>query len=365
VKILRHVIPILLILMLLLLSGPMPDETYSKTYNVDLVLGGEGANGWTVSDVKPGMSGTWSVNLHNAGDELGTVYIWISDITSCEGSNPESEIGNTAEPGELTPYILFNLSSSLLSTNLSLPLTITYFPQSTADTTYLKIVRLNPGETAKIDWQWAFIETGSPQNEAQGDCLSFSINYTLEVSGFINSNARTIGFWQNKNGQTIIRNYSGGTSGTSLYNYLTSYNPFKDLMSTTGSGIATYVYNIIKSANSSKASMNAMLKAQMLATALNVYFSDPGLGGNRIDAPAPIGGLNIDLTSIYKMGSGTYENASDAFGGATSLSVSELLNYAASQSNPGGSLWYGNVKATQELAKDTFDAINNQCAFAP
>ena len=41
-----------------------------------------------------------------------------------------------------------------------------------------------------------------------------------------------------------------------------------------------------------------------------------------------------------------------------------MLAYAASQSNSGGSTWYGNVKATQELAKNAFDAINNQLAFA-
>jgi hypothetical protein len=28
-------------------------------------------------------------------------------------------------------------------------------------------------------------------------------------------------------------------------------------------------------------------------------------------------------------------------------------------------MWYGNVKATQELAKNTFDAINNEVAFSP
>jgi hypothetical protein len=37
----------------------------------------------------------------------------------------------------------------------------------------------------------------------------------------------------------------------------------------------------------------------------------------------------------------------------------------ARQSNAGGRLWYGNVKATQELAKDAFDAINSQLAFSP
>ena len=59
----------------------------------------------------------------------------------------------------------------------------------------------------------------------------------------------------------------------------------------------------------------------------------------------------------------SYVDVSGAFGGATSLTVGDILTYAASQSNPGGSAWYGQVKGTQELAKDTFDAINNQVAF--
>jgi len=45
------------------------------------------------------------------------------------------------------------------------------------------------------------------------------------------------------------------------------------------------------------------------------------------------------------------------------MTVSQMLSYAASQSNDGGSRWYGQVKATQELAKDAFDAINNAVAF--
>jgi hypothetical protein len=134
--------------------------------------------------------------------------------------------------------------------------------------------------------------------------------------------------------------------------------------------VATYVTNIIKAANASGSSMNPMLKAQMLATALDVYFSDPVLGTNKIGAPAPLGAVKVDLTKICKMidgsssstCSGSYENASGAFGGATSLTVSQMLLYAASQSNAGGSTWYANVKATQGLAKDAFDAINNGVA---
>ncbi|TLZ73514.1 MAG: hypothetical protein E6K10_00125 [Methanobacteriota archaeon] len=118
--------------------------------------------------------------------------------------------------------------------------------------------------------------------------------------------------------------------------------------------------------------MNAMLKAQMLATALDVYYSDPALGGNQIGASAPIGGMTIDLTQVCMMVDnsggtatcpGTYWSVSAAFGGASSMTVSQMLTYAASQSNVGGSVWYGNVKITQEMAKDAFDAINNNVAF--
>ena len=113
--------------------------------------------------------------------------------------------------------------------------------------------------------------------------------------------------------------------------------------------------------------MNAMLKAQMLATALDVYFSDPAFGGNKIGAPGPIGGVAIDLTQICANipTCSTFINASSAFGAATSLTIGQVLAYAASQSNAGGSVWYGNVKSTQEQAKDVFDAVNNQVAFAP
>jgi hypothetical protein len=58
-----------------------------------------------------------------------------------------------------------------------------------------------------------------------------------------------------------------------------------------GAGVvATYVTNVIKAANAGGTSMNPMLKAQMLATSLDVYFRDPALGGNKISVPAPIGG---------------------------------------------------------------------------
>jgi hypothetical protein len=202
-----------------------------------------------------------------------------------------------------------------------------------------------------------------------------SASQRVEVCGPAKTGALTMGFWQNKNGQAIITGQAK-TGVCPSDTWLRQYAPFQDLSATaTCSQVGTYVTNVIKAASASGAAMNAMLKAQMLATALDVYFSDPVLGGNRIGAPAgPIGSFNIDLTKICRMidgsggtatCSGAFENVSSAFGGATSLPVSGMLSFAASQANLGGTTWYGQVKATQQLAKDAFDAINNQVAFAP
>jgi hypothetical protein len=149
-----------------------------------------------------------------------------------------------------------------------------------------------------------------------------------------------------------------------LLNRISNIHPFKDLTATNCTGVKKYITDVIKAASSSGSSMNPMLKAQML-------------GGNRIKSPTPtgIGDVLIDLTNVCKMidGSGgtatcspnSLRDVSSAFGGATSLTVSQMLAFAASQSNIGGTIWYGNVKTTQELAKDAFDAINNQVALTP
>jgi ribosomal protein S16 len=205
-----------------------------------------------------------------------------------------------------------------------------------------------------------------------------SANKTVTVCGPVKTGALTMGFWQNKNGQGIISAANQANLGT----WLSGYHPFSNAPST---GLAAYVSNIIKAATctSTSKACNSMLRAQMLATALDVYFSDPALGGNKIGAynglgtsQQPIGGVMIDLTMICQMidgsgstatCSGTFENVSSAFGGATSMTVLNMLLYqnTADPLADAGANWYNQGKATQVLAKDAFDAINNQVVFAP
>jgi hypothetical protein len=233
---------------------------------------------------------------------------------------------------------------------------------------------------------------------APGTCQEYDNTATIKETGQTatamaticntQTGALTMGFWQNKNGQGIITGQAktGVCPSTA---WLRALNPFADLASTsTCSQVATYVYNVIKAATCGGSTCNPMLKSQMLATALDVYFSDPTLGGNKIGAfnglgsktPA-IGGVAIDLSHICSMNdsstsstcTGVYEDARPEFGIAApclGTTVGMMLNYvdatSAVNGNPvsniGGSAWYLQNKGRQVFAKDGFDNINNQIA---
>jgi hypothetical protein len=210
-----------------------------------------------------------------------------------------------------------------------------------------------------------------------------SASKEVEVCGPARTGALTMGFWQNKNGQALIKNTAwSGTACATLLTFVKSFLPFSDLKvgSTTYpdtcQGIADYDTAVFKAAQCSGPAAtpcNAMLKAQMLATAFDVYFSAPAHNG--LGASVSLGAVTIDLTHICKMidasggtatCSGTYEDTSPAFSPLVcpATNVLALLQTAAGYSNVGGSVWYGVSKAMQVRAKDTFDAINNQVAFS-
>ena len=162
----------------LILPGSSPVLAQSDANPVNLELGGEGSTAWNIANIKPGDSGSKVVDLHNAGSRDGFVTIWLSSIISSEGINPASETGNTLEPGELDQYLLFDITADGLSTSLDLPVKITNLPQSATDTKCIEIIPLKEGATTHLVWEWALpINTG---NDAQGDSISFTINYLLE-----------------------------------------------------------------------------------------------------------------------------------------------------------------------------------------
>jgi hypothetical protein len=193
-----------------------------------------------------------------------------------------------------------------------------------------------------------------------------SDSVTVRVCGPAYTCARTISFWEGKNGQGVLTNAASTGGVCNAGTYLRTFSPFSDLSATaTCAEVAAYAAKV---AGARGTGSNAMLKAQMMATALDVWFTGPGsYAGSRPYMPnVPIGGMAIDLDHVCQtVTCSAFEDASAAFGGADSMTVDQLLAYAASQSNAGGSTWYGQDKAVQELARDTFESINNQIAFGP
>jgi hypothetical protein len=176
----------------------------------------------------------------------------------------------------------------------------------------------------------------------------------VTVCGPVASGAHTIGFWQNKNGQNTIKN-AGTNSDTGkckVYDFLDDFAPFADIKTATDGSctqVAAWVFSVVKAASAGGSSMNAMLKAQMLGSALSSFFF-PGVNA-----------FQVDLTRVWGN-----QNTSAAFGGSTCLTVPQLLAWASANPQyigPPPGNWYGQNKGMQGLAKNTFDAINNQMVF--
>ena len=194
---------------------------------------------------------------------------------------------------------------------------------------------------------------------------------TITLCTSIKSGAKSAGFWALYQGRGLILNSASTAGVCNAGTWLRNDAPFQDLSPTAScSQVQSYVTGVFSASSSS---VLAGLKMQALATALNVYFSDPSLGGNTISAPAPIGNYSVDLTHVCVMkdsgtGSGSCSGAVtssiNAFGNATPLTVSQMLATSSGLSNAGGTVWYSN-STTQALAKNAFDAVNNQKAMAP
>lgn len=137
---------------------------------VDLVLGGQGALPWSISSIGPGDRGSERLTVTNEGSSTAYLRIWISDVSSTDADG---------DGAALIKYLLFSVIAEGLTTTLDLPATIDRFPASPSDRGQLVIGPIAAGASATVRWTWEFVDTGSAQNDAQGDGLSFSISYML------------------------------------------------------------------------------------------------------------------------------------------------------------------------------------------
>jgi hypothetical protein len=241
------------------------------------------------------------------------------------------------------------------------------------------------------------------------DCLSYdntatfttndtgatgSASQTVTVCGPAKTGALTIGFWKNTNGNSLIQNYCAPVGKTSLAAYLSGLGagsgPFADAAGKSCSQLVTYVNNILKGASATD--MNKMLKAQMLGSTLDVYFSTPSLGytTTAVGKTKPpsnflsgnsLGAFKMDTTAVCPMvdnttaGTATCKNglpSTDAVASGavptSPMSMQAILDFAATTPAPfngstSASVWYGGDRTKQEILKNIFDQFNNQLAF--
>jgi len=136
---------------------------------VDLTLDGPAAEGMAFHNLKPGDTGTATVLLHNAGSVAGSVAVRVSNITETDAR---------ADGAMLDTYLLFSLSNERLASTLALPAPITSL-QGPGGSPAVTVTHLEAGETTPLVWHWEFRDTGTPQDDAQGDTLAFTVHYTL------------------------------------------------------------------------------------------------------------------------------------------------------------------------------------------
>ena len=163
-----------------------------------------------------------------------------------------------------------------------------------------------------------------------------------------------IGFWNNKNGQALIKSLNGGV-GTELADWLAATLPNMF-------GIHAGSNNLTHKSNAYVANLfqqdfllkGVKLDAQVLATALSVYATNATLDSTRIAAQY---GFTVSGDGVGTAGINVGSNGA-AFGVAnnTVLTVMDLLLATDAQSVNG--VLYGGNTAKRNLANDLYSAIN-------
>lgn len=175
--------------------------------------------------------------------------------------------------------------------------------------------------------------------------------------------AATIGFWQNSNGQALIKSLNGGSSATNLGIWLANTYPnlygsaagVANLLGKTNAQIASFYTTLFKTTGQK-------LDAQVMSVALAIYVTDSGHAGTA--------GTNYGFTvndtglavATFSVGS---NGAAFGYANNTTLTVGSLMDIANDKSWA-GVLWdvdhTGVINSTEQawrnMANTIFSAIN-------
>jgi hypothetical protein len=202
---------------------------------------------------------------------------------------------------------------------------------------------------------------------SQGGSVAENYNFGERPAtngGVTGGQTATIGFWQNNNGQNLIKALNGGATATQLGHWLadTFPNMYASLDGMTNASVAGFYKTLFARNSQSAPGGPPKTDAQIMATALAVYVTNQTLAGNTATAY----GFQVTATGV---GTRTFNvgNRGAAFGVANnaSLSVMDLLLAVNARSHNG--LLYdmdgnGQISSSEAsyrtMANDLFSAIN-------
>ena len=187
------------------------------------------------------------------------------------------------------------------------------------------------------------------------DAMNYNYGERPSAAGSIHQGQTAeIGFWNNKNGQALIKALNGGV-GTQLGDWLAETFPHMfgasaggdDLAGNTNAAIATFFQKQF-------VVHGQKLDAQVLATALAVYVTDPTLDSTGVGTQYgfTVSGNGV-ATSTYNVGS---NGAALGVADNTTMTVMDLLLAVDAQA-VNGVLYDGNT-ARRNMANNVFSAIN-------
>jgi hypothetical protein len=169
-----------------------------------------------------------------------------------------------------------------------------------------------------------------------------------------------IGFWNNKNGQALLKGLDGGT-GTELGDWLASTLPHMfgadgyNLAGNTNTQVAAY-FKLLFAIKGDK------LEAQVLATALSVYVTNSTLAGGTSAAA-------YGFTVVANGGAGLatfnvgVDGAAVGQANGTTMTLMDILlaadQHATQSTSAAGFVLYAGDQSTRGLADDLFGKIND------
>jgi uncharacterized protein (DUF2141 family) len=166
----------------------------------------------------------------------------------------------------------------------------------------------------------------------------------------------TIGFWNNKNGQALIKSLNGGCNSTALGNWLaTTFPKLYGSQAGCGKSLAGKTNTQVAAAYQGLFNVSGQkLDAQVMAAALAVYVTDSDLAGTAAKSYGFVVSSSGAGAALFNVGSN-----GQAMGVANNTQMSVLNALQAVNTQASNGTLYNGSTSLRNLANSIFDGINS------